>query len=130
MTHTRSFFGIIAACSILLAVLPAMAQQPKTTTATEKQSAANAANYPEKLVHDFPSIYTDTAYISEDYNVVVRAVWMTQRGRKTKVTSPDQLPEVSNCDCVRFASFNAVHCSSAGDFSSTTSEVEHTATEF
>ena len=108
LTHITS--AIAAGLFLLSSSTNAFAGN-KTTENDDKAKDCKAteqtANYPEKLIHDFPYIYSDTAYASEEYNVVVRAVWMAQRGRKTKVTSPDQLPTTNNESCVRFASLES-----------------------
>lgn len=108
LTHIPS--ALIAGLFIFSASVNAFAENNSTENLNKiNDSKANkqTANYPEKLIHDFPYIYADTAFTSEDYSVVVRVVWMAQRGRKTKVTSPDQLPTANNESCVRFASFES-----------------------
>ena len=110
MKPTRINSTIAAGLFLLSTSINAFAGN-KSTEKDDKVKDCKAneqtSNYPEKLIHDFPYIYADTAYASEEYNVVVRAVWMAQRGRKTKVTSPEQLPTTSNESCVRFASFES-----------------------
>lgn len=65
-------------------------------------SVKTRANYPERLVTEFPVIYADTAYTTPQYHVVIRAVWMSKRKNKCKVTSPHQLPEPPDATMIRF----------------------------
>lgn len=65
-------------------------------------SSATRMGYPERLWRDFPVIYSDTAYASPEYSIVVRAVWMKHKRSKCKVTSPDLLPLESDSDMVTF----------------------------
>ena len=60
------------------------------------------ADYPERLITEFPVIYADTAYITPRYHLVIRAVWMSRRNHKCKVTSPGLLPEPSDATMIRF----------------------------
>lgn len=107
MTHKLYLPAILACLSVILSFNSLSAQAPQSKADSPKH-CESTVNYPEKLVHDFPNIYNDTAYTGEDYNVVVRAVWMSQRGRKTKVTSPDQLTENTHENCVKFTAFNEI----------------------
>ena len=104
LTHIPSM--LIAGIFMLSTCITANAETKSNDDANNK-ATQQAPDYPEKLIHDFPYIYSDTAYTSEDYNVVVRAVWMAQRGRKTKVTSLEQLPVTNNETCVKFISFES-----------------------
>lgn len=65
-------------------------------------SVKGRADYPERLITEFPVIYADTAYTTPQYHVVVRAVWMAKRKHSCKVTSPDQLPEPPDATMIRF----------------------------
>ncbi|MDE6085734.1 MAG: hypothetical protein K2G40_04965 [Muribaculaceae bacterium] len=103
MKHTSKKITLLSSLFFLATAICGNAENK--TGNGNSESADNTkqnTSYPAKLIRDFPYIYADTAYSCEDYNVVVRAVWMAQRGRKTKVTSPDQLPAADNESCVRF----------------------------
>lgn len=107
MTHNRPFKRIFSLCIPMITVYACFAQKFETSSNKQDRQSIPESSQSVKIVRDFPYIYADTAYAGEDYNVVVRAVWMTQRGRKTKITSPDQLPKVSDDECVKFISFSS-----------------------
>ncbi len=83
----------------LLAGSPVLtASDPDAHTDTTQRRA----DYPYRLLTEFPVIYADTALVTPQYNIVIRAVWMSRRGRRCKVTSPGQLPEPPGAMMIRF----------------------------
>lgn len=68
----------------------------------ERDSVAVRVPYPERLIKEFPYIYSDTAYSTRDCHVVVRAVWMSRGDRDVRVSTPEMLPVPAACAMVRF----------------------------
>lgn len=84
----------------IITTITTWASEPCDSVATD--SVKGRADYPERLITEFPVIYADTAYTTPQYHVVVRAVWMAKRKHSCKVTSPDQLPEPPDATMIRF----------------------------
>lgn len=102
--HTLTAAIAVALTAQLYAAtpVPAATDSVPTDTVATSPPKASMPGYPERLLTDFPVIYTDTAYTTPHYHVVLRAVWMSKRGRKCKVSSPGQLPEPRDARMVRF----------------------------
>lgn len=67
-----------------------------------RDSVAERAPYPERLLRDFPIIYIDTTYVTPRYHLVVRAVWMSRRKPNCRVTISDTFPRPAAGEMVRF----------------------------
>ena len=73
-------------------------------------SVKTRADYPERLITEFPVIYADTAYTTPQYHVVIRAVWMSKRKNKCKVTSVHRdIPHRRNTYTKKIYTYDKLH---------------------
>ncbi|MCM1450161.1 MAG: hypothetical protein NC082_07445 [Clostridiales bacterium] len=101
MKRTQIYTMLLIA--FLACVVECMAGEPVDSAAVD--SVHERMSYPRRLLHDFPVIYADTAYSTEDYSVVLRAVWMSHGKKKCRLTSSELLPYNEESEMVKFGKF-------------------------